>query len=60
MDISFDTLRLLAEDERRMKKGDAATKIEAQRHRKEHTLHRRQQARAEDARDSDVYGAGAH
>ena len=61
MDISFDTLRLLAEkDERRMKKGDAAAKIEAQRHRKEHTLHRRQQARAEDARDGDVHGAGAH
>ena len=61
MDISFDTLRLLAEkDERRMKKGDAAAKIEAQRHRKEHTLHGRQQAMAEDARDGDVDGAGAH
>ena len=61
MDISYDTSRLLAEkDERRMKEGDAAAKIEAQRHRKEHTLHRWQQARAEDARDGDVYGAGAH
>ena len=50
MDISFDTLRLLAEkDERRMKKGDAAAKVEAQCHHKEHTLHRQQQARAEDS-----------
>ena len=61
MDISFDTLRLLAKkDEWRMKKGDAAAKIEAQRHCKEHTLHRQQEARAEDARDGDVDGAGAH
>ena len=40
--------------------GDAAAKIEAQRHRKKHTLHHQQQARAEDARDGDVYGVGAH
>ena len=43
-----------------MKKEDAAAKTEAQHPRKEHTLHRQQQARAEDARDGDVYGAGAH
>ena len=61
MDTSPDTLRLLAEKEEQcMKKGDAAANIEAQRHRKEHTLHRWQQARAEDARDGDVHGAGAH
>lgn len=61
MDISYDTLKLLAEkDGRRMKKGDAAAKMEARRKRKMHTLQRRQHARAEDARDGDVYGAGAH
>ena len=61
MDTSPDTLRFLAEkEEERMKKGDAAANIEAQCHRKERTLHRRQQPRAEDARDGDVYGAGAH
>ena len=43
-----------------MKKGNAAAKMEARRQRKMHTLQRRQHARAEDARDGDVYGAGAH
>ena len=60
VDISTTTLQLLArKDERRMTSADAATAADAGRRCKEYATPQRLNARLEEARDPDVYEAGA-
>ena len=61
VDISTTTLQLLArKDERRMTSADAATAADAHQGRKEYATQQRLNVRLEEARDPNVYEAGAH
>ena len=61
IDISHITLQLLSQkDERRISQADAAATADARERRKDYATQRRLNAREEDARDGQVYGAGLH
>ena len=61
IDISHITLQLLSQkDERRISQADAAATADACERRKDYATQRRLNARDEDARDGQAYGAGLH
>ena len=61
VDISLTTLDLLAKkDERRMLSADAASAVDARHQRKEYATLHHLNIREEEARDRNIYEAGAH